>query len=351
MSTPLLEVEDLTVGIGLGRDVWKTVVDAVTFTVEQGGSVGLVGESGSGKTLTLRAIINQLPPRARVLRGRVALNGVDLTGMSGRRRLQHTQGRISIVLQEPLSALNPLMRVGEQLAEAPRRKYGLSRSDSRDRAVELLKQVDIPDPERRARAYPHELSGGQRQRVMIAMAVACEPTLILCDEPTASIDATLQVQILSLLRRVYRESDAGLLMVSHDLAVVSQVSEMIAVMYSGQILETGRATDVLTYPRHGYTAQLLQASPGVGDTAASLQGIPGSLPDPMNLPSGCRFSPRCAHEQNECRVGSLPLQTLDRGRETRCVRHVAVATDWERNVDERFGQDRGTAPGMTSDSL
>ena len=247
--TPLLEVEDLVVEIRRHKAAFRAV-DGVSFSVERGGALAVVGESGSGKSLTLRAIMGLLPRAATMVSGRVAVDGVELSPGSlghGRHRPRHE--RMSIVFQDALSALNPVTTVGNQIAEAPRHVLGLGRTASRQRALELLRLVGIPDPERRYRAYPHELSGGTRQRVMIAIALSSEPSILLCDEPTTALDVTIQTQILALFGELRTTRGLSLIFVTHDLSVVGQVAEDLAVMYTGRFVETGPAGTVLAAPQ------------------------------------------------------------------------------------------------------
>jgi peptide/nickel transport system ATP-binding protein/oligopeptide transport system ATP-binding protein len=326
MTAPhdVLEVDDLHVEIPTRRGTVRAV-DGVSFTVGRGEAVGLVGESGCGKTMTLRAILGLLPPRARVTGGRVLFEGRDLGRLSGV-ELNAVRGRrIGMIFQEPMTALNPVMRVGEQIAEGPAVHLGYGHRRSVERAVEMMRLVGIPDAERRFRAYPHEFSGGMRQRVMIAMALACEPQVILCDEPTTALDVTIQDQILELLVRLCAELGASLLFVTHDLAVIAQTCQRVAVMYAGQVVETGAVEAVFSEPRHPYTLGLLRSVPDFENVRASLQPIPGSPPDLAAPPSGCRFHPRCAMAQSDCLDGEFPLRPAGVGRTTACIHQDACA--------------------------
>jgi oligopeptide/dipeptide ABC transporter ATP-binding protein len=321
-SGSLLQVSDLKVEIATRRGIVHAV-DGVSLEVPAGEALGLVGESGSGKSMTLRAILGVLPPEARVA-GQVVLDGVDLTQLSNA-ELNKIRGRkIAMIFQEPMSALNPVMRVGQQIAEGPQVHLGMNRAQSSERALELMRRVGIPDPERRFRAFPHEFSGGMRQRVMIAIALACEPSLILCDEPTTALDVTIQDQILRLLARLCRESGASLIFVTHDLPVVAQVCHQLAVMYAGRIVERGTVQDVLTGPRHPYTLGLVRSAPDVDHVRASLVAIPGSPPSLINPPSGCRFHPRCKFAEEDCTVTEPPLRVLESGRATACLHFERV---------------------------
>jgi oligopeptide/dipeptide ABC transporter ATP-binding protein len=318
MNAPILEVRDLHVRIATRRGVVRAV-DGVSFDVSRGEAVGLVGESGSGKSMTLRAILGVLPPEARATAGQVVLDGTDLLQLN-QASLNRMRGpKISMIFQEPMSALNPVMRVGWQIAEGPQVHLGYNRSRAAERALELMRRVGIPDPERRFRAYPHEFSGGMRQRVMIAIALACEPEIILCDEPTTALDVTIQDQILRLLARLCRESGVSLVFVTHDLPVVAQICQQIAVMYGGQLVERGDVRDVLLDPRHPYTLGLVRSAPDFEYVRESLLPIPGAPPSLIAPPSGCRFHPRCEFAEEDCRMTETPLRLLPGGRETACL--------------------------------
>jgi oligopeptide/dipeptide ABC transporter ATP-binding protein len=332
-SQPILQVRDLHVRISSGRGVVRAV-DGVSFEVSRGEALGLVGESGSGKSMTLRAILGVLPPEARVISGQILLDGTDLVPL-GNSALNHIRGpKMSMIFQEPMSALNPVMRVGQQIAEGPQIHLGYSRSRAAERALELMRRVGIPDPERRFRAYPHEFSGGMRQRVMIAIALSCDPEVILCDEPTTALDVTIQDQILRLLAQLCRESGVSLVFVTHDLPVVAQVCQRVAVMYGGQLVEEGGVREVLLEPRHPYTLGLVRSAPDFEYVRESLVPIPGSPPSLVSPPAGCRFHPRCEFVEDDCRVSETPLRPLPGGRATACLHDErcleAVAADRSR---------------------
>jgi oligopeptide/dipeptide ABC transporter ATP-binding protein len=314
MSRTVLNVEDLRVGLELGGTALQPV-DGVSFHVAAGESLGIVGESGSGKSLTLRAVLGLLPPGGTADGSiRFAFDRGEISG-----DVEHVRGRgVAMVFQEPMTALNPTMRVGELIAEAVRVRTRLPRRAARARVVELMASVGIPEPERRARMWPHELSGGLRQRVMIAAALATEPELLLCDEPTTALDVTIQAQILELLRRLREERGLAMVFVSHDLAVVSEVCDRVAVMYAGRIVETGPVEEVLRAPMHPYTAALLASAPSFHDDGEALATIPGSPPDPRRFPPGCRFAERCAFAREDCRSAPYTLAG-DARRATACI--------------------------------
>src|SRR5204862_3178432 len=260
VSASILEVRDLLVRIASRRGIVRAV-DGVSFDVPRGGALGLVGESGSGKSMTLRAILGVLPAEAQITSGEIRLDGVDLVQLRGSDVNRLRGSKMAMIFQEPMSALNPVMRVGWQIAEGPQVHLGLSRARAVKRALELMRRVGIPDPERRFRAYPHEFSGGMRQRVMIAIALSCEPEVILCDEPTTALDVTIQDQILKLLVGLCSQLDVSLVFVTHDLAVIAQTCGRLAVMYAGQVIETGTVDTVFREPHHPYTLGLLRSVP------------------------------------------------------------------------------------------
>ena len=319
---PILSLRDLRVEIPTPRGVVKAV-DGVSLDVARGGALGLVGESGCGKSMTLRAIMGLLPGRAQIAGGEIVFDGEALSPKS----LSKLRGdHIGMVFQEPMTALNPVMRVGEQIAEAPHIRLGQSAAQARERALELIRLVGIPDPERRYRAYPHELSGGLRQRIVIAIALACEPQLLLCDEPTTALDVTIQDQILHLLARLRSETGVSQILVTHDLAVVSQTCERVAVMYAARIVETGTVAEVFGAPRHPYTRALLRSVPDFDERRSKLDSIGGMPPDLVSPPAGCRFHPRCDIAHADCRDIDPPLIELSDRRATACRYHEELAS-------------------------
>ena len=329
MSGALLDVRDLKVEFQLARGTLRAV-DGASFAVGRGEALGLVGESGSGKTMALRSLVGLLPRSARLAGGAILFEGTDLAAAPAE-RLRAIRGReISMVFQEPMTALNPVMRVGEQIAEGPLVRLGYGRRRARERALELMQTVGIPDGKRRADAFPHELSGGMRQRVMIAIALSSDPKLILCDEPTTALDVTIQDQILKLLQRLREELGVGLVFVSHDLAVIAQTCQHVAVMYAGQVVESGPIETVFREPRHPYTLSLLRSVPDFDEVRETLATIPGSPPDLASPPPGCRFHPRCAFAQEDCTSGAFPLRPLGGERATACIHDEACAADARR---------------------
>jgi oligopeptide/dipeptide ABC transporter ATP-binding protein len=329
MSEVLLRVRDLVVEFPLARGTLRAV-DGVSFDVHQGEALGLVGESGSGKTMALRALVGLLPRTARITAGSIELAGQELVG-APESRLRSVRGRlVSMIFQEPMTALNPVMPVGEQIAEAPLVRMGLGRRNARKQALDLMRRVGIPDPVRRYEAFPHELSGGMRQRVMIAIALSAGPSLILCDEPTTALDVTVQDQILKLLRGLQEDLDVALVFVSHDLAVIAQTCSRVAVMYAGQLVEDGEVASVFSEPHHPYTLGLLRAVPDFDVVRESLSSIPGAPPDLASPPQGCRFHPRCAFVRENCVTAPVPLSSLGAGRNVRCLYHEECAAEARR---------------------
>ena len=306
MSPPLLSIEGLTVVVR-GSAPPLPVVRDVDLEVGAAQALGLVGESGSGKTTLLRAILRLLPPGLQRTSGRVVFEGQDLAQVDRPRLREIRGGQIGVIWQDPLAALDPVMRVGEQIAETLRAHSSSDASAAREAALQLMRLVELPDPERMLRVYPHELSGGQRQRVVIASAVATEPRLLLADEPTTALDVTVQDQVLRLIARLRRDLRLGLLLVSHDLAVVGQTCERVAVMYAGRIVETGLVRDVFAAPRHHYTAGLLAAAPDVDRPGVRPLGIPGTPPSAA-AELGCAFAPRCPAADDTCRAVTPPLE-------------------------------------------
>ncbi len=315
MSDPLLSVIGLSTHFPAPGGRVLRAVDGVSFTVERGEILGLVGESGCGKSVTALSILRLVPPPGRIAGGRVLFEGRDLLTL-GAEEMRRVRGdRIGMVFQEPMSALNPVLTVGEQVAEVLRVHRGMSKKEAGERAVALLARTGIPDPERRAAEYPHQLSGGMQQRALIAMAVACEPDLLLADEPTTALDVTVQAQILALLAALVREGNRGAVLITHDLGVVAQTADRVAVMYAGAIVESAPVAGLFRDPRHPYTIGLLDSLPTPG--RRGFAAIPGAVPDLSDLPPGCRFTPRCARAQARCRVAEPALEG-EEGRSVRC---------------------------------
>jgi peptide/nickel transport system ATP-binding protein len=296
----LAEVRDLTVRF-VTREATVHAVNGVSFTVQPGEVLCILGESGSGKSVTLRALLRLLPRRTRI-EGEVRIEGQNVLAMPPRALRDLRGGSVAMIFQEPMTALDPVYTVGRQIGEAVRRHTGLGRHAARERALELLEFVRVPSPERRLDAYPHELSGGLRQRAMIAMALSCNPRLLLADEPTTALDATVQVQVLILLRRLQRELGMGMILVTHDLGVAAEIADTIAVMYAGRIVESGPVAQILSAPEHPYTAGLLASTVHGQPRDRDIDAISGSPPDLRRLPEGCSFAPRCPRRMSDCRL-------------------------------------------------
>ncbi|MGI4939437.1 MAG: dipeptide/oligopeptide/nickel ABC transporter permease/ATP-binding protein [Janthinobacterium lividum] len=318
----LLDIQGLTVAIATPAGPIHPVRD-VSLQVAGSMTLAVVGESGSGKSLLGLAIMGLLPPAAHAVAGSVWLEGTDLLPLPESALRQVRGRRIAMVFQDPLSSLNPVHRVGWQVTEALRAHGSLSSRAARGRAVDLLRQVGIPDPARRARAFPFEMSGGMRQRAVIAMAIAGGPGLLIADEPTTALDVTIQAQVLDLLATLGRERGMGLLFITHSLPVVAQVAGRVAVMYAGEIVEQGATESVLARPLHPYTAALIRSAPP--EDGRMPEGIPGAVPPPYALPPGCVFAPRCPHCQPDCETAHPAMQDAGPGRATRCIRWRELA--------------------------
>src|SRR5262245_40763133 len=279
----------------------------------KGKTLGIVGESGSGKSITAMSIAGLISPPGRIVGGEILLNGRNLISLSEREMRQVRGAQISMIFQEPMTALNPVMTVGFQIAEAVLAHEKVSRQEAWSRAVDAMKAVSIPDPEKRAKDYPHQLSGGMRQRIMIAMALVCRPALVIADEPTTALDVTIQAQILELLDSLREQYHLSLMLISHDLGVIAEVAETVAVMYAGKIVEIGPAMDVFHNPKHPYTQGLLRSVPRLGASIEKrnrLYAIEGTVPNLLHLPGGCSFAPRCYKRTTECTLAEIPLEPV-----------------------------------------
>jgi peptide/nickel transport system ATP-binding protein len=326
-AEPLLAVRGLTVAFeSAGGQV--PAVRGVDLEVRAGETLALVGESGSGKSATSLAIMGLLEPGAASVGGSIAFRDGDRTrdlltlGRSERAALRGA--RMAMVFQEPMTALNPVQTVGDQIGEVMRLHLRLRGAALTARVVDLLRQVEIPDPERRARAYPHELSGGMRQRVIIAMALACGPALLIADEPTTALDVTVQRQVLNLIAKAQRERGMGVLFVTHNLAVVAEIADHVAVIYGGRIVETAPVAELFTRPRHPYTRGLLDSLPSRAERGERLRAIPGAVGDPRHPPPGCAFQPRCELSIAPCLAAVPALARVASGQDSRCLRWAEV---------------------------
>ena len=296
----LLEIENLSVEFPSRSSVLHAV-EGVSLSLDAGDVLGIVGESGSGKSVTMMALMGLVPYPGRVTASKMRFDGHDLMGLSTKERNRLTGKDVAMIFQEPTTSLNPCFSVGFQLAETLRVHLGMDSKAAKRRSIELLEQVGMSDPETRLRAYPHQLSGGMNQRVMIAMAIACNPKLLIADEPTTALDVTIQAQILDLLRSLQRERGMALVLITHNMGVVSDMAQRVAVMYAGQIMEQQPAQALFQRPRHPYTEALMAALPERSDGSARLATIPGMVPGLYDRPAGCLFAPRCSYADDDCR--------------------------------------------------
>ena len=328
MPDTILRVCDLKTYFDTESGVVRAV-DGVSFEVEAGRTLGIVGESGCGKSMTAYSILGLIPkPPGRIAGGEVYFEDRDLLQLTSRQIRGIRGNEIAMIFQEPMTSLNPVFTVGEQIAEAVRLHKGADRKEAWRRAVELLDLVDIPLPEERAGSYPHELSGGMRQRAMIAMAISCDPKLLIADEPTTALDVTIQAQILDVLRRLQDELGMGLMLITHDLGIVAEMAHEVLVMYGGQVVEQADVKKVFSSPRHPYTRGLLASVPTMSSGTEELSTIEGTVPDPVSYPEGCRFAPRCAFAADAC---DRPQVLLDvEGR------HVVRCGEWQRVMQEEM---------------
>jgi oligopeptide/dipeptide ABC transporter ATP-binding protein len=320
-ETPLLQVIGLRTSF-YTRDGIVRAVDGIDFHVDRGEIMGLVGESGCGKSVTSLSIMRLVGPPGRIEGGEILFDGRDLLKLDGEEMRKLRGDRISMVFQQPQSSLNPVWDVGRQIAEVLELHRNMKRGPARARALELLRMVGIADPERRLNSYPHEMSGGMAQRVMIAMALACEPELLIADEPTTALDVTIQAQILDLMRSLREQTGTAIILITHDLGVVAEMCDRVAVMYAGEIVEQADVSTLFRRGRHPYTRGLIGSIPVVGDVRDELSVIPGNVPNLIDLPKGCRFAPRCASrvaEDNAMAIDVHPgLHPISPGHEIRC---------------------------------
>jgi len=339
----LLEIKNLQTQFQTRAGLVRAV-EGVSFHLDEGELLGLVGESGCGKSITALSVMRLVAPPGNVVGGEVWFGGENLLKVSEGRMREIRGDRLAMIFQDPMTSLNPVFTVGEQIAEALRLHRSLNRKQAREAAVEAMREVAIPDPARRASDYPHQLSGGMRQRVMIAMALACDPKLLIADEPTTALDVTIQAQILELIDELRRTRNLAVLLITHDLGVIAEVADRVAVMYTGRIVEESPVEELFARPKHPYTEGLLRSVPKL--TAAGvkkeerLSTIEGTVPKPTNLPQGCHFAPRCPHRMPRCTEGDIPLYQLDGGASVRCVLFdlsAAVA------ADKQIGEMRGDA--------
>lgn len=317
----VLEVKNLKTHFFTKEGVSKAV-DGVSFYLNKGETIGVVGESGCGKSMTSLSILNLIPsPPGKIVDGEILLHGKNIVGLS-QEELRKIRGKkISMIFQEPMTSLNPVLTVGEQIAETIRLHEKLPRKQAWDKAVEMLRIVGIPSPEKRAKQEPYQLSGGMRQRVMIAMALACSPDVLIADEPTTALDVTIQAQILEILKDLQQKMGMSIIFITHDLGVVSEMCDKVAVMYAGQVIEEGVTEQLFEEPLHPYTRGLIDSLPKLYEEQDELQTIEGSVPSPYHYPEGCRYADRCPFAQELCRAAQPELIEMAEGRKVRCYQY------------------------------
>lgn len=318
---PTLDIRNLETSFFTAQGTARAV-DGVSLSVDRGETLALVGESGCGKTMLALSVLRLVPdPPGRIVGGEIIFDGQDLLKLSEKEMRSVRGNRISMIFQEPMTSLNPVFKVGEQIAEAIRLHQKATKAEAAQAAVEMLKLVGIPNPRQRADNYPHEMSGGMRQRVVIAMALACNPDVVLADEPSTALDVTIQAQILNLMVEMKRKKDASIVLITHDLGIVAQSCSRVAVMYAGQIVEQASVTELFGQPLHPYTQGLMQSIPKLGRRGEGLSPIRGIVPALTDLPEGCRFHPRCPHAMDRCRT-ERPGRTSDGSHFVRCWLHA-----------------------------
>ena len=312
----LLRVEGLKTYFFTEEGVVQAV-DGVDFTLHRGETLGIVGESGSGKSVTSLSIMRLVSPPGRIVEGKIIFDGIDLLTLDSESMRKIRGDRIAMIFQQPTTALNPVFRVGDQIIETLEIHQGLKGEEAQKRCIELLSMVGLPDPQHRMRQYPHELSGGQCQRVMIAMALACNPELLIADEPTTALDVTIQAQILDLMRELREKIDTAIMLITHDMGVIAEMADSVVVMYAGQVVEYADVRSLFSDPKHPYTRGLLNSMPVLGDTREELEVIPGTVPSLINPPKGCRFASRCSKRFEKCDQPP-PMIELGTQRRVRC---------------------------------
>jgi len=336
----ILEVKNLNTHFFTRAGTIKAA-DDVSFEIQRGSTLALVGESGSGKSVTSLSIMRLVPPPGKTTTGEIIFNGRDLLRLS-EDEMRRLRGReIAMIFQDPMTSLNPVYTVGDQIAESIELHEHVSRKQAWASAVEMMTRVQIPNARRRAGDYPHQLSGGMRQRVMIAMALCCKPKLLIADEPTTALDVTIQAEILDLLRSLRDDFELAMLLITHDLGVVAETADRVAVMYAGRIVEEAPVRQIFSNPRHPYTEGLLRSVPSLtkqGIKHRRLETIEGSVPNLLHLPQGCKFAPRCAYVIDECTAADVPLLQVDHERRARCIRRDVVGDDSARTRPERSGR-------------
>ena len=340
MSDYILEIKNLSTHFATRAGVVRAV-DGVSLAIPKGATLALVGESGSGKSVTSLSVMRLVQPPGRIVSGEIRFDNQNLLSLDGD-QMRRLRGReIAMIFQDPMTSLNPVYTVGDQIAEAVQLHERLPRKQAWARAVEMMRRVRIPDAERRAAAYPFQLSGGMRQRVMIAMALACNPRLLIADEPTTALDVTIQAEILELMRALKDEFSLSMLLITHDLGVVAETADRVAVMYAGRIVEEAPVRELFRAPRHPYTEGLLRSVPRLTEAGIKqrrLQTIEGTVPSLLELPKGCKFAPRCAYVIPECTEGEPDLLAAGEAHRARCIRFAVVGDDTAMTHPERAGE-------------
>lgn len=315
---PILKIENLKTSFMTSNGEVQAV-RGVSFTVEKGEIVGLVGESGSGKSVTALSVMGLLMgTTGKVVEGQILLDGRDITNLSAEERRKIRGNQISMIFQEPMTSLNPVMKIGDQLVEAIKMHQNKTKQEAREMAVEMLKKTGLPRVERIVNEYPFQLSGGQRQRVMIAMALVCNPKILIADEPTTALDVTIQAQIIDLMNHLKQEIGTSIMFITHDLGVVAETCDEVVVMYCGRVVEKGNVYDIFGQTAHPYTQGLLRSIPKLGEHVEELDSIPGNVPNPKYMPKGCKFAPRCEHATERCREEEPGFFDLGNGHLSRC---------------------------------
>ena len=318
MSENLIEVKKLVTQFS-GKNGTVTAVDGVSFHIKKGETLGIVGESGSGKSVTALSVMGLLMgTTGKVAEGEILFEGRDLTKLDDEERRKMRGEKISMIFQEPMTSLNPVMKIGDQITECILMHNNISKQEAWDKAVEMLKLTGVPRVERMMKEYPFQLSGGQRQRVMIAMALVCKPKILIADEPTTALDVTIQAQILDLMENLKQKTGTSILFITHDLGVVAEVCDDVVVMYSGRVVEKGDVRSIFASPSHPYTRGLLASIPKLGECAEELESIPGNVPNPKYMPQGCKFAPRCSCAFDKCREEEPGFYDVGEGHMSRC---------------------------------
>lgn len=317
-SEDTLTIEGLKTYFYPGKNKVAKAVDSVSFSVRPGETVGLVGESGSGKSMTALSIMQLINKPGKIIEGTINLEGNSLLDLSPKQMTSIRGNEVSMIFQEPMTALNPVFTIGNQMTEIIRKHKGVNKKEAFEKSVQLLEKVGIPRPHEIMKEYPHQLSGGMRQRVMIAMAISCEPKLLIADEPTTALDVTIQSQILDLMKEMQQVFNMAILLITHDLGVVSEYADRVVVMYGGQIVEQATVDELLSNPKHPYTSGLLNSLPSMEKEVSRLEAIPGTIPSAFDFPKGCRFSTRCPYVFDKCLEEMPELEEVDNNHSSRC---------------------------------